>query len=74
MPATLSRIGDFTPLGAFRESLEATWTGSALDPMMLATMAGVALVAGGIAAQDLPLGMTRSARRLGATGGRGLPR
>ena len=51
MPSTLSRIGDFTPLGAFRESLEATWTGSALDPMMLAAMAGIALVAGGIAAR-----------------------
>ena len=51
MPSTLSRIGDFTPLGAFRESLEATWTGSALDPLMLAAMAGIALVAGGTAAR-----------------------
>jgi ABC-2 type transport system permease protein len=52
MPSTLSRIGDFTPLGAFRESLEATWTGSGLDPLMLATMAGLVLVAGGAAARS----------------------
>ena len=51
MPATLSRIGDFTPLGAFRESLEATWTGTGLDPLMVLTMAAVALVAGGLAAK-----------------------
>jgi ABC-2 type transport system permease protein len=51
MPSTLSRIGDFTPLGAFRESLEASWTGSGLDPLMLATLAGIALVAGGAAAR-----------------------
>jgi ABC-2 type transport system permease protein len=51
MPSTLSRIGDFTPLGAFRESLEATWTGASLDPVMLATMAAIALVAGGTAAR-----------------------
>ncbi len=51
MPSTLSRIGDFTPLGAFRESLEATWTGGAPDPAMLAAMAGIALVAGAVAAR-----------------------
>ena len=51
MPDTLSRIGDFTPLGAFRESLEATWTGSAPDTVMLATMAAIALVAGAAAAR-----------------------
>jgi ABC-2 type transport system permease protein len=51
MPSTLSRIGDFAPLGAFRESLEATWTGTALDPAMLAAMAGVALAAGAVAAR-----------------------
>jgi ABC-2 type transport system permease protein len=51
MPDTLSRIGDFTPLGAFRESLEATWTGSGPDPAMLVTMAAITLVAGGAAAR-----------------------
>jgi ABC-2 type transport system permease protein len=51
MPSTLSRIGDFTPLGAFRESLEAAWTGSAPEPLALAVMAGVTVLAGGAAAR-----------------------
>jgi ABC-2 type transport system permease protein len=51
MPDTLSRIGDFTPLGAFRESLEATWTGSAPELLGIAVMAAVTLAAGGAAAR-----------------------
>jgi ABC-2 type transport system permease protein len=51
MPDTLSRIGDFTPLGAFRESVEATWTGSAPELLAIAVMAAVTLAAGGAAAR-----------------------
>jgi ABC-2 type transport system permease protein len=51
MSPTLSRIGDFTPLGAFRESLEAAWTGSAPEPLALGVMAVLTLAAGGAAAR-----------------------
>jgi ABC-type Na+ transport system ATPase subunit NatA/ABC-type multidrug transport system permease subunit len=51
MGSTLSRIGDFTPLGAFRESLEGTWTGSAPEPLALAVMAITTVAAGAAAAK-----------------------
>jgi ABC-2 type transport system permease protein len=51
MPDWLSRIGDFTPLGAFRESLENAFTGTAQDPLMLVTLAVTAVAAGTIAAR-----------------------
>jgi ABC-2 type transport system permease protein len=51
MPSTLSRIGDFTPLGAFRESLEAAWTGGSPELLALAVMAVVTVLAGGTAAR-----------------------
>jgi ABC-2 type transport system permease protein len=51
MPSTLSRIGDFTPLGAFRESLEAAWTGGSPELLALAVMAVVTVIAGGTAAR-----------------------
>ncbi len=51
MPDWLSRVGDFTPLGAFRESLENAFTGTGQDPLMLLTLALTALLAGTIAAR-----------------------
>jgi ABC-2 type transport system permease protein len=51
MPDWLSRIGDFTPLGAFRESLENAFTGTSQDPLMLLTLALTAVLAGTIAAR-----------------------
>jgi ABC-2 type transport system permease protein len=51
MPHWLSRIGDFTPLGAFRESLENAFTGAGQDPLMLLTLAVTAVVAGTLAAR-----------------------
>jgi ABC-2 type transport system permease protein len=51
MPDWLSRFGDFTPLGAFRESMENAFTGTAQDPWMLLTLAATAIVAGVIAAR-----------------------
>jgi ABC-2 type transport system permease protein len=49
MGDTLSRIGDFTPLSAFRESLEETWTGHAPEPLAIAVMCAFALAAGLVA-------------------------
>ena len=46
MPDWLSRVGDLTPLGAFRESVQDAWVGTAPDPVHLLALAGVALVAG----------------------------
>jgi ABC-2 type transport system permease protein len=51
MPGWLSRVGDFTPLGAFRESMENAFTGTGQDPLMLLTLAVTALLAGTIAAR-----------------------
>lgn len=44
MPAIVVRIGEFTPLGAFRQSLEDIWNGGAPDPLLLAVMAVYAVV------------------------------
>jgi ABC-2 type transport system permease protein len=44
MPAILVRIGEFTPLGAFRQSLHDVWTGAAPDPLLLGVMAAYAVV------------------------------
>lgn len=51
MPGWLSRFGDFTPLGAFRESLENAFTGTGQDPLMLLTLAVTAAGAGTVAAR-----------------------
>jgi len=51
MPDWLSRFGDFTPLGAFRESLENAFAGTAQDPLMLLTLAATAILAGTVAAR-----------------------
>jgi ABC-2 type transport system permease protein len=52
MPAWLSRIGDLTPLGAFRESVQDAWVGAAPDLVHLTALA-VAAVAAGLAATKL---------------------
>ena len=39
MPHWLSRVGDFTPLGGFRTSVQDAWTGHALDPLVLLALA-----------------------------------
>ncbi|GAA1826891.1 ABC transporter permease [Agromyces salentinus] len=44
MPAILVRIGEFTPLGAFRQSLQDVWEGTAPDPVLLGVMAAYAVV------------------------------
>jgi len=44
MPAILVRIGEFTPLGAFRQSLQDVWTGAAPDPLLLGVMAAYAVL------------------------------
>ncbi|MFD4958940.1 ABC transporter permease [Microbacterium sp. NPDC058389] len=51
MPAILVRIGEFTPLGAFRQSLQDVWAGTALDPVLLVVMAVYAVVFGLAAAK-----------------------
>ncbi|GAA3288549.1 ABC transporter permease [Dactylosporangium vinaceum] len=49
MPATLRRIGDFTPLGAFRQAIQAAWAGDFPHPQHLAVLAAGFLLAGGLA-------------------------
>ncbi|SFR82731.1 ABC-2 type transport system permease protein [Agromyces sp. CF514] len=51
MPAILVRIGEFTPLGAFRQSLQDVWTGAAPDPLLLGVMAAYSVVVGLAAAK-----------------------
>ena len=51
MPDWLSRFGDFTPLGAFRQSVQDAWTGQALDPLILLALAAIAVVGGAVAAR-----------------------
>jgi ABC-2 type transport system permease protein len=51
MPHWLSRFGDFTPLGAFRTSVQDAWTGHALDPLVLLALAVVAVGVTGLAAR-----------------------
>jgi ABC-2 type transport system permease protein len=46
MPPVLARIGDFTPLGAFRQAVQETWAGSPPPPLNMAIMAAYALVVG----------------------------
>ncbi len=45
MPQVLAHIGDWTPLGAFRQALFDSWSGVAPAPIHLAIMAVYALVA-----------------------------
>ncbi|CAA9571073.1 MAG: Efflux ABC transporter, permease protein [uncultured Thermomicrobiales bacterium] len=46
MPSLLARIGDFTPLGAFRQALHDSWSGAAPQPLHLVVMAAYAAVIG----------------------------
>jgi ABC-2 type transport system permease protein len=49
MPAVLRRIGDFTPLGAFRQAIQAAWAGDAPHPLHLVVLGVSFIVAGGLA-------------------------
>ncbi|MGI5237350.1 ABC transporter permease [Dactylosporangium sp. CA-139066] len=49
MPRVLRRIGDFTPLGAFRQAVQAAWAGEAPHPLHLAVLGASFLIAGGLA-------------------------
>ena len=49
MPAVLRRIGDFTPLGAFRQAIQAAWAGDTPHPLHLVVLAVSFVVAGGLA-------------------------
>ncbi|MER7006462.1 ABC transporter permease [Dactylosporangium sp. NPDC000555] len=49
LPSVLRRIGDFTPLGAFRQAIQAAWAGDVPRPLHLAVLAASFLVAGGLA-------------------------
>jgi ABC-2 type transport system permease protein len=51
MPAWLSRIGDLSPLGAFREAVQDAWVGTTPDPVHLVALAVVTVVAGTAAAK-----------------------
>jgi ABC-2 type transport system permease protein len=51
MPAWLSRAGDLSPLGAFREAVQDAWVGTTPDPVHLAALAVVTVVAGTAAAK-----------------------
>jgi ABC-2 type transport system permease protein len=51
MPELLSRIGDLSPLGAFREAVQDAWVGTTPDPVHLVALAVVAVVAGVAAAK-----------------------
>jgi ABC-2 type transport system permease protein len=46
MPELLATIGEFTPLGAFRQAISEAWTGVAVQPMPLAIMGAYALLVG----------------------------
>ncbi|MEV4508861.1 ABC transporter permease [Dactylosporangium sp. NPDC049525] len=48
LPAVLRRIGDFTPLGAFRQAIQAAWVGDTPEPLHLAVLAATFVIAGGL--------------------------
>jgi ABC-2 type transport system permease protein len=49
MPHLLSRIGDFTPLGAARQAIQDAWGGSGPQPQHLIVLAAVAAICGAVA-------------------------
>jgi ABC-2 type transport system permease protein len=51
MPDWLARLGDFTPLGGFRTSVQDAWTGQGLDPLILLALAAVAVMVSATAAR-----------------------
>jgi ABC-2 type transport system permease protein len=56
LPAVLRRIGDFTPLGAFRQAIQAAWVGETPHPLHLVVLAVSFLVAGGLAVRSYRAG------------------
>ncbi|WP_067175376.1 ABC transporter permease [Microtetraspora niveoalba] len=44
MPDIVARIGEYTPLGAFRQCLRDVWEGGAPSPLLLGVMAAYAVV------------------------------
>jgi ABC-type multidrug transport system permease subunit len=44
MPAIVARLGEYTPLGAFRQSLGDVWAGAAPSPLLLGVLAAYAVV------------------------------
>jgi len=51
MPDLLVRIGDFTPLAAFREAIQEAWVGGTPRPLHLFVMVATSLLAGALAAR-----------------------
>lgn len=51
MPANLARIGEYTPLGAFRASLHQAWSGQALEILPLVLLAVYTVVISAVAAR-----------------------
>lgn len=49
LPSLIARIGDVTPLGAFRQAVQDSWLGAPPQVIHLAILAGYALILGGIA-------------------------
>jgi ABC-2 type transport system permease protein len=56
LPAVLRRIGDFTPLGAFRQAIQAAWVGETPHPLHVVVLAVSFLVAGGLAIRSYRAG------------------
>lgn len=44
MPDILAEVGSYTPLGAFRQSLQDVWTGTSPTPLLLGVMAAYAVI------------------------------
>ncbi|MEU4699098.1 ABC transporter permease [Nonomuraea dietziae] len=44
MPVILARIGEYTPLGAFRQTLQDVWAGASPSPLLLGVMAAYAVI------------------------------
>lgn len=51
MPVILVSVGEFTPLGAFRQSLQDLWAGGPADPVALVVMGAYAMIVSMIAAR-----------------------
>lgn len=52
MPEVLARLGEFTPLGAFRQALQDVWAGGVPQPLLLGIMAGYAVIVSLVAAKS----------------------
>ncbi|GAA3549669.1 ABC transporter permease [Nonomuraea rosea] len=44
MPVILARVGEYTPLGAFRQALQDVWAGVSPNPLLLGVMAAYAVI------------------------------